>query len=401
MIASFGLLNLLAFQFAACQQKGKKPMEAAKKNGAVFIAGKDYVEYQWARLWDKQGFERPVEAFSMLLPKGWTHQGEIMWNAPGTDCAGTNSWFKAQSADEKYSLTILPNALWTWTTNQQLQQFNQNAPSSPCKQFRQPMDAEPYLRQVLAAELGDFRIIELTPNKQVAELLSQRNEEGRQELMSYGAAQVKFHQTAVTATVKWPDGQEGIVLCGVSIVESIIPNVYNGTYDTQYTTGFVNRTIFRYPAGQTAAAKNQLSAVLTSIRTNPVWKSALDKYWKDVRRQRQVEHVGRITLMDQQTAQMGRDAIAKGNQNLNRMDNNMRDWEARQGSQDKMQANFIKTIREVENYRDETGKIELSSGYNHAWSRSDGSSFIMSDNPNFDPSAVLQDQRWKEMKKVD
>jgi hypothetical protein len=55
----------------------------------------------------------------------------------------------------------------------------------------------------------------------------------------------------------------------------------------------------------------------------------------------------------------------------------------------------------VENYRDETGKIEMSSGYSHAWSRSDGSSFIMSNNPNFDPSLVFQDQQWKEMKKVD
>jgi hypothetical protein len=62
---------------------------------------------------------------------------------------------------------------------------------------------------------------------------------------------------------------------------------------------------------------------------------------------------------------------------------------------------FIKTIREVENYSDATGKVELVSGYNHAWSKSDGSSFIMSDNPNFDPSSVFQDQRWKEMKKVE
>ncbi|MCA0348883.1 MAG: hypothetical protein LCH35_06450 [Bacteroidetes bacterium] len=62
---------------------------------------------------------------------------------------------------------------------------------------------------------------------------------------------------------------------------------------------------------------------------------------------------------------------------------------------------FIKTIREVENYSDATGKVELVTGYNHAWSRSDGSSFIMSDNPNFNPSSVFQDQRWKEMKKVE
>ena len=83
------------------------------------------------------------------------------------------------------------------------------------------------------------------------------------------------------------------------------------------------------------------------------------------------------------------------------MDIELRNWEATQSSQDRMHTNFIKTIREVENYRDETGKYEMVSGYNHAWSRSDGTSFILSNNPNFDPSSVLQDQRCKEMKSVD
>ncbi|HRO69606.1 MAG TPA: hypothetical protein PK951_04475, partial [Chitinophagaceae bacterium] len=113
------------------------------------------------------------------------------------------------------------------------------------------------------------------------------------------------------------------------------------------------------------------------------------------------EHIGRIRLMDEQTRRMGEEIVRRGNQRLNDMDNSMRSWEARQQSQDRMHTNFIKTIREVENYRDETGKIELAGGYNHAWSRSDGSSFIMSNNPNFDPSSVFQDSRWKEMKKVD
>ncbi len=83
------------------------------------------------------------------------------------------------------------------------------------------------------------------------------------------------------------------------------------------------------------------------------------------------------------------------------MDMDLRSWEQSQNSQDRMHTNFIKTIREVENYQDATGKIELSSGYDHAWSRGDGNTFIMSNNPNFDPASVFQDQNWSEMKKVD
>lgn len=82
------------------------------------------------------------------------------------------------------------------------------------------------------------------------------------------------------------------------------------------------------------------------------------------------------------------------------MDMQQKTWEQGQQSQDRMHTGFIKTIREVETYQDATGTIELSSGFDHAWSRSDGSSFILSNNPNFDPSSVFQDQRWKEMKVV-
>ena len=105
-------------------------------------------------------------------------------------------------------------------------------------------------------------------------------------------------------------------------------------------------------------------------------------------------------MTDELSRQIGEQTIRNGQKRLNDMDANMRSWEAKQLSQERMHTNFVKSIREVENFRDETGKVELSSGYNHAWSRSDGSSFIMSVNPNFDPSAVFQDQRWKEMKKV-
>ena len=66
------------------------------------------------------------------------------------------------------------------------------------------------------------------------------------------------------------------------------------------------------------------------------------------------------------------------------MDTKMRTWEkeptpSSQNSQDRMHTEFIKTIREVENYQDaSTGnKFEMTSGYNHAWSRGDGTSFIL------------------------
>jgi hypothetical protein len=221
------------------------------------------------------------------------------------------------------------------------------------------------------------------------------------ELLQYGSAQIQFDQTAINANVKWPDGKEGMMVLEVTILENTVPNVYNGTADKIYTTQVTKRIVFTYPAAEKKQAINQFSLIMGSLRTNPSWNQTVQSYWKDVREKKQIAHIGKLQLMDAQTKAMGEATIQKGQARLKAMDTDLRSWEQRQNIEDRMHTNFIKTIREVEHYQDESGKIELASGYNHAWSRADGSSFIMSNNSTFDPGAVFQDANWKEMKKVD
>ncbi len=220
-------------------------------------------------------------------------------------------------------------------------------------------------------------------------------------MMQNGSGQVNTYPSFITATVKWSPDTEALVLCGVVITETLIPNAYTGMYVKSYTTIATERVVFKYPAGEKEQATNMLSVMMGSMRTNTAWKNKVDGFWQEARDQSRIYHLRKLQMLDAQTKQMGEDAIKKGQQNLDAMDANMRSWEAKQQSQDRIHTNFIKTIREVENYSDATGKVELTSGYSHAWSRSDGSSFIMSNNPNFDPSSVFQDPRWKQMRQVD
>lgn len=383
------------------QEKSKKPVATGANKTASFNEGTDYLVFDRVRIMDRQAFTQPVEAYSILLPKNWQTQGEVFWTAPGQACAGTNMAFKAQSADGKYSFEMLPYSSWSWNTNQQTMQFSQSLGSTKYCSFGQPLNAEQYLRNVLARELQNPAITEVKPSANVVEEMDKLNEKGRRELMRYGASQVNFRNTANVAKVKWNNGTEGLVMCGVVNIESAIPNVYNGSVDYSYTSTAAQRIVFKYPAGKGEEAEKMFSVIIGSFRTNPSWKDAVNGYWQSVREQRNRDHIGKIQMMDAQTAAIGKAAIEKGNQRLASMDNQLRSWEAQQSSQDRMHTNFIKTIREVEHYRDETGKIELSAGYNHAWSRNDGSRYILSNSPNFDPSSVFQDQRWKEMKKVD
>ncbi|MGZ8551183.1 MAG: hypothetical protein ACXWV2_11000 [Chitinophagaceae bacterium] len=405
---NFLSLTFCLFLATSCNSQDKSTNQAKKAATAnntnkvtKFAEGTDYFVFNRVRIMDRQAFTQPVEAYSILLPKTWTTEGEVFWTGPGQSCAGTNMGFKARSVDGKYSLELLPIFSWSWNTNPQTMQFNQSLGSTPYCSFGQPLDAEQYLRNVMVQEFQNPTIIEIKPNASVVEEMDKLNDKGRRELMRYGASQVNFRNTANMAKVKWNDGTEGLLMCGVGNIESYIPNVYNGTFDISYTSTAAQRVVFKYPAGKIEEAEKMFSVIMGSFRTNPVWRDAVNSYWASVREQRNRDHIGKIQIMDAQTAAIGKAAIEKGNQRLGEMDTQLRNWEAQQSSQDRMHTSFIKTIREVENYRDETGKIELSAGYNHAWSRSDGSSYIMSNSPNFDPSSVLQDNRWKEMKKVD
>ena len=380
----------------------KKPGTTEQQPAQNFIEGKDYTVFDRVRMMDNQGFTQPVEAYSLLLPKGWQHQGEVMWTMPGQTCAGNNAWLKATSADNKYSLEFLPNLILSWMTNQQLLQWNMtNQGNSQYCLFNQPIGAEQYLRSGFMQELGNPQIVKVESNGAVVTELQKMFDKGKAELMQYGAADVQGYASAVNAEVKWKDGTEGFVILGTMVYETTIANTYNGTYDKTYTTSITKKTVFKYPAAEKEKAKSLFAVIMASMRSNIAYTDAINNFWRQVRQDKNRAHWEKIRLMDEQTRQIGEQTIAKGNQRLKDMDNQMRTWEAKQSSQDKMHTDFIKTIREVENFRDETGKYEMTSGYDHAWSRGDGTSFVLSDNPNLDAAFAFKDQAWKQMKKVD
>jgi hypothetical protein len=407
------LLSLFNFLLLSCNGQSSNankqpatakntPASSGKQSSQNFTEGKDYTVFDRIRIMDNQGFQLPVEAYSLLLPKGWKHQGEIIWIMPGQTCAGNNTWLKASSADNKFSLDFLPNIILSWSTNQQNLQWSMaNQGNSPYCGFNQPIGAEQYLRSGFINELGNPQIVKVESNNGVVAELQNSFQKGRAELMQYGASDVQGYASAVNAEVKWNDGTEGFVVLGTMVYETTIANTYTGTYDKSYTTSITKKTVFKYPAADKEKAKSLFAVIMSSMRSNTAYNDAINNFWRQVRQDKNRVHWEKIRVMDEQTRQIGERAIAQGNQRLKDMDNQMRTWEASQSSQDKMHTEFIKTIRGVENFRDETGKYEMVSGYNHAWSRGDGTSFVLSDNPNFDPGFVFKDQAWKQMKKVD
>lgn len=404
---SYKLFSLLiVLIITSCNGQSNKSTASKTNNSksiaSNYIEGKDYLEFKRARVMDTKGFSKPVEAYSILIPNQWKLESDIMWNPPGTTCAGNNLSIKAMSPDGNYSFEFLPNSLWTYFTDQQLGEFTQRQQYPEYCSYGEPMNAMDYFKNVFVPnDLGNAQIVEVKDNPEGQKILQEKGEKSRLKMMRYSNGQINIYASSITATVKWDSGKEALVLCGVVIIEGIDRNNYNGNIEKTYVTTAMEKVVLKYPKGEKERASSILSVIMPSFRTNTEYKNTVEKFWDNVSEQSWKTHYGKLRMMDAETERMGREIISKGQQNLNNMDANMRSWEAKQASQDRMHTSFIKTIREVENYSDATGKVELSSGYNHAWSRSDGSSFIMSDNPNFDPSSVFQDQQWKEMRKVE
>lgn len=356
----------------------------------------DYVEFSRYRIADKTGFQSPVEAYSFLLPPDWETESDVIWIPPNMDCAGNYFYIKSSSKDGAYSFEILPALTWTYSTNKQFEQNYLNAgPRENCY-YAPPLTAAAYLEQVFIPKyLSGAKILESELIKDMDKALAAQNQKTIQEFASYGYG-MRFKPDGIIAHVSLDDKHDAVVQIMMNNSETTVYNSYTGTYDINYNSNVIAHMFLKYPKGLKEKASRILVVIMNSMRTNPNWLNAVNQFWAEARANSQRAHIGRLRAIEDGTKQI----LARGQQRMQDMDNQMRSWEAGQLSQERQHKRFVNTIREVDNFKDESGTYELSSGFNHAWSKGDGSTFILTDNPNFDPSSVYQDQQWKEMKKV-
>jgi hypothetical protein len=386
--------------------------DATSRQQPRFAEGKDYVVLQRVRFMDAQGFERPAEAFSVLLPKGWKHDGGVVWKGLN-ECRGemVSSRWSAASPDDAIAYAVLPNHSWASASDpMMMQNLQMQAQQGGCE-VGGSMDAANYIRQVMGPrELRGAAITEVKENTDVMREM-ERNAAKTKAAFEQWGGHVRLIPSAVVARLKWSDGSEGIALCSVLNVETVMQNAYTGEMQRITNSNASERSFLRFPAARREEAEQLLATIKSSYRTNPQWKAAVEGYFEQLRQHQDRMHHQQMRAIDEQTAAMSRahnqrmaDIQAQGaantarhNERMGAMDQQMRSWERQQASQDRQHTQFVKTIREVETWNDgSNGRVELTSGYDHAWSRGDGT-YVLTNSPSFDPSSVFQDQNWKPM----
>lgn len=367
------------------------PSSAAPSTGSTYTEGQDYLVMERVRFLDQMGFDRPVEAFSLLLPRGWTVEGGVRWLGV-EQCRGdmVTTAMKASSPDGSIQLQALPQVTTTWAEGPMIPLLQAAAQGGGCE-MQAPVDAAAALQQFAQSELGGARVVDLRENVELAGFLRQLNQQSQAISDQYGNGFV-YRSSAVVGQLTWPDGSEGIALVAVMNAEKGgldafgVPNAFS-------TATVLQRTSIRVPAGRRAEAERLLSTVVASHRTNPVWQQAKDDFFT---RLGNIEHAGnmeRIRLQGEQSRAYAQAQSAAS-------DARMRDWEQGQSSQDAQQRSFVQAIREVETWQTADGSTELSAGYDQAWSRGDGS-YILSNSPDFDPARALKEDGWTQMQRTE
>lgn len=332
----------------------------------------DALRVQRAEIIDARGFEKPMVAATLMVPAGWKHSGEVQWSI-GRQCGkpyGLRLQASAPDGGDAIELA-LPEA-WGVT--------NYGSPLGDCPQagFRNARD---YLASWIGRHRKDARLVEYKPRPDKSQVLAQNQWNGGslrswvdsgQALIAYRQGGREMHELMV-ANVAFSQTR----LAGINgqVLESLQGHAL-GVLGWRSASGPVPQRHF--------------DLMWATLKTAPEWQARINA----AEQQMAAENAATQAQISRMQAESSRETLAhikrrgeirnEAMQETARMRNET--WRAGQATQDRMHKDTVRTIREVQGYRDPRsgGVVELPQHYDHAWQLRDGS-YVLTDDPNFDP----------------
>ena len=366
---------------------------AAPSSGAPAQGTTDgrYVVLARTRFWDKAMFDPPVEAFSLLFPQGWHVDGGVQWKGVH-ECRGdiVSNVVTATSPDGALTYRVSPSRSFSYADDAMMMQALQAGAQAGGCGVNEPFDAARYVEGRARKDLG-AQAKNIRPDTARMAVMQERDAQANAIARQYGTG---MEQTTTMAygDLAFPDGTAGLLHVGVTNLITRRPDMLTGRTTTFSTTSVFHEAMIRFPAARRDEAVKTFATIQTSFRANPAWQQAKDAFLTKLGN---VEHQGRMERLRIQAAagQAAHEARTAAS------DAQQRSWESRQAADDVAHKRFIQSIREVETFVDAAGTVELSAGYDGAWSRGDGTYLLATGG--FDPVQELKDSRWTKMKRVD
>jgi hypothetical protein len=342
------------------------------------VAQTQPLRVQPAEIVDRQGFERPMRALTVMLPAGFRHESQVRWTPAAGGCQRAfHPLLQAQAGDGVQAIALLPGEGWGRSS------FGALTAGCPVADIA---NAEVYLRHWVQRHRPGARWVGWAARPDLAAPPATLD-------MGGGSAMRRWHDAGRATIAYTHAGQPVTEFLSVitHFAATTMPGL-PGQPPLQTLSGeAVGVFAWRAPEGRLDA--KHFDAIWSTLRTDPAWAARIQQ---GMNRMAQ-DNARTQSQISQIHAETGRQAIAetarRGQQAAQTRAEiaglQQQGFEQRMTSQDRQQTETVKAIRGIEHWRADDGKVvELPNQYPHAWKLKDGS-YLLTDSPAFDPGRDL------------
>jgi len=343
-------------------------------------ASEGYLRLKRVQIVDRNGFEKPIPALSVLIPRDWSFDGQAQYAqhlvAPLDIVKLT---FRAASPDHRTGFELFPDQNWSWTDDPMMRQAIQNQNAMAARMngaqttLMAPLSARDFLTRVAVPRLrpgAKISGVEPIPDADapIRQLIQQAQ-------ASQPGIPLNLKADHARARVHTPSGEEWIT--AVIFTRATPVPTLGGGRSLSYECAARFLYGLRAPEGGLEANDALYRTVLSTIRIDPTWQSRVTQAQMQMQATnlKGVQDRSRIIA---QSAEDQRRIIKEG-------------YENRQRTLDRTNAEFSDALRGVQNFRNPaTGEaVQLDNRYANAWASGDGE-YVVSDSSSFNPNSVLQ-----------
>ena len=351
---------------AACSAACAMTAAADLPPGALRVQRVEFV--------DHKGFEKPLVAATIMVPAGWRQQAGVEWNIRQRCTRPHGLRLSAQAPDGSAAIELVPGEGWG--------QSNQGAPVGDCPPAAW-RNTQEYLAAWVQRHRPGARWLDYRPRPD-------RSQPEQRHALPGGEIRQRMEsgQALIAYTLNGREMRE-TVAANVSFAQNQFAAVGQGRPWQSLHGQSLGVLSWRAPEGQLDF--RQFDAVWDTLRPGAEWQARVQQSQAQMAQdnQRTQAEISRIQ------AQTSRETLAHMAQRGEIMNQTRQEvarinagtWRAGQASNERMHTDSVRTMREVQGYRDPQsgGVVELSQHYRHAWRLHDGT-YVLTDNPQFNPN---------------
>jgi len=365
-IYTFILLQL--FIYLVFFPAGKQIVEASTQNSVNQIV---FATYKYIDPTTK------MEAFRLLIPKGWKAEGSITWSANPALPAVSHFRFFNPNGHEQFE--IFPTQSYFWTNNRMFLTTNPPGTYRFGTLVAQPRNlSDAFSKTILPTFRNKVQDLKITERQAVPEL----------EKLAQGPPVTGVIASAEGGKIRVEYLQNGRqmeeeIYTAVSQFVIPMPDYFISYWYMDYIFAF------KAAKGELDSQSRLFQTMAFSLQINPQWFAKVVNTKEQIT-QMMIQGIKAVGRMGSIIAQAGSDLRA----------DQQSAWEQRQKAKDRLVNNFCDNIRGVQRYYDpfEEKQVELPNNYGYAWANNSGE-YVVTDSPSYNPN-VGSNLHWEQIKPV-